>query len=332
MKLFKWDSPLNIWARVRALGPPDWALVKDRLLENDEQIAAGNGWFVASPWSRDAIDQPATVFLARSGLHIAVRDDVGILGPELISISPSDVEKAGVAETDYGGYRLVVIYTDQGTIKGVAIDFARADKELADALAKWATEASIGRTVREIGSTETRLEGFNANPIGWDELRLRWAEKLDSLEKSSPLTLPYGSVIPMVFLGLIGDADKRLSVIRWLINIHPDEVPLDLAHAQCRSIDAQFIHEARALGLRRIRLKKMESQLLATDEALYYVTPGINYMHIRWLWPEATVRIKRRGRILTTVVVTSAGTRNVVKLGSRAAANIVTIADWAAHR
>lgn len=137
------------FARVRALGPPDWARVQDAITPGETPIDARNAWFLGASLGED-VDYPCTVFLTHgegydSCIYIDIRSDLLRQPPTPIRVAPLSVERGGVGASDRGNLRFVVIESGhgehQGQLRGLAVDFHRKDRDFTERLAGWVRQA-----------------------------------------------------------------------------------------------------------------------------------------------------------------------------------------------
>ncbi len=112
----------------RAIPEPDWALVTDRLDAGEEEIDACKGWSIARP-----LDHPCAIYLTDRSIYVDIRPDLSASGAETIAIPFSAVARCGVAPSDLGTPRLVIVFdpigdADPEDIRVVGVDL-RPEKQ-----------------------------------------------------------------------------------------------------------------------------------------------------------------------------------------------------------
>jgi hypothetical protein len=142
----------DLFARVRALGPPDWSRIADRMGEGEERVGAANGWLIGDSIGK-GIDYPCTVFLTdkqggtTGNVYIDIRPDIGLreLGEPVIELSWVGIEQAGTGTSDMRNPRFVAIQRGtgehHGKVRGVTVDFEPSDKSFAERLGQWGAMA-----------------------------------------------------------------------------------------------------------------------------------------------------------------------------------------------
>jgi hypothetical protein len=139
--------------------------------------------------------------------------------------------------------------------------------------------------------------------------------------------MPHASALTMMMTGSFRD-DLMAGSLAWLARNEPNEAPLDVATANCRSLGSQLFDEARRRG-HRPRQIVLAANLITTDESLIYVAPLIDvgrripWVDIRSLSIRAGAGMSRR------VEVKAASGHYKIKVGRTAADNVQAVWLWA---
>lgn len=159
-----------------------------------------------------------------------------------------------------------------------------------------------------------------------EEVRERWLAKMEAL--GTEPSLPHPSVVALTLAGMGRDAEVA-DAIDLLIHLYGDEVPIDGGPAKCRKLDSEFYdaHVKRTGQLPR-GLRVMEAAWLASDEALYYVSPHVGKFR-RFPWGEIELQPSKR-RAMFGKVIRLRTSEDEFKLGlsASAMANLLVIHAW----
>ena len=124
----------------------------------------------------------------------------------------------------------------------------------------------------------------------------------------------------------------RASVIDALRSTFPNvhHVVIDGGPAKCAAIDQMFVARYQErfgpAGLKKKRQSSIQSDWVATDQGLYYVSPDMFDMWLR-LWTEAHFLASRQKRTYSELRIEDReGHAFEFQLGTTAVANILTIA------
>lgn len=163
-----------------------------------------------------------------------------------------------------------------------------------------------------------------------DDVRARWVIRTNELTANrGDLALPYASASALALAGHAPDAET-VKAIEMLIRQAPDEVPLDVAPAKCRSLDSYFYDEyRRQTGARPRGPKVLEATLVSTDEMVSYMAPNLK---LAWRWPWGAVTdlesVKRGSRFSRVELTSNDGEQYSLSLGTMAMDNLLTIYEW----
>lgn len=163
-----------------------------------------------------------------------------------------------------------------------------------------------------------------------DEVRAMWDARLNVLNADrGELSMPHASASAMALAGHARDAET-VKAIEMLIRQVPDELPLDVAPAKCRSIDSYFYDEyRRQTGARPQGAKVLEATLVSTDKMVSYMAPNLK---LAWRWPWEAVTdlapVKRRKRFSRVELTSNDGEQYEIGLSTMGMDNLLAIYEW----
>lgn len=158
-------------------------------------------------------------------------------------------------------------------------------------------------------------------------VRQRWAEKAETVQGLGDLSLPYGSSVGLAMEGHITDKDL-IGCLEWVIDKHPNELPLDAAAAKCKRLDREFLdaYTGPAQGLS----KGAEASWVATDESFMYVASRLG-LYRRWPWESVSeIQPRKQGRSSRFSLIERSDNFQF-KTGGAALGNLMAIHSWVAR-
>lgn len=157
-----------------------------------------------------------------------------------------------------------------------------------------------------------------------DDVKERWTAKAENLQD---LSLPYPSATSLSLAGQ-NPSLELASALKLLGSNYPAEIPLDGGPAKCKALDASFYDEyVEETGHRPRGIASMEAVWLATDAALYYISPRVS-QYQRWLWNEVRMTPRKQKRKFSQIQLATPESTLEIGLGTIASANLLTIYSW----